>query len=93
MKADDSYDKRKEGKETRAPGLKNFLTSPPKRGHDGLLSCRGANGKLGIAGEYRYEMQPPLPRKPSTAPPTPFRPSHPPKKGSYSQDCLGSFTR
>jgi len=92
-KTTDSYDKRPltKGEQTFAP--KNFLTNPPRKGHVGLLSCRSSGGQQGVVGEYHYEPEPPQPRKPAAAPPVPFKPSHPGKKGLFSQDCGANFTR
>lgn len=88
MKDTDYYDKKTGKGGELAP--RNFLTNPPIKGHKGLLGCKKSSD--GVVGEYHYEPEPPLPRKPRTAPPVPFKPSHPGKKGLFSQEPKANFT-
>ena len=83
IKSDDSYDKRPRTKDDAPVVPKNFITSPPKRGFEGLLSCRGPKGLQGFVGEYHYEPSPPPPKKPQSAPVKPFKPANPMLKKKY----------
>jgi len=90
MKTSDEYDKRpvKKG-ETREFEPRNFLTSPSKKGHQGLLSCK--KNMQGIANEYHYESCPP-PSKEKKEHVTPFKPPSPARKGLFTQDCKVTFS-
>jgi len=83
IKSDDSYDKRPRTKDDAPVVPKNFITSSPKRGFEGLLSCRGPKGLQGFVGEYHYEPSPPPPKKPQSAPVKPFKPANPMLKKKY----------
>ena len=86
MKSTDDYDKRPAKKGEQTAGMRNVITSPPRKGTYGFVGLNMGGKPEGVLGEFKY-LGEPAKGRPSTSDPVSkpksFIPPSPASKGTY----------